>query len=168
MIRRFFVVAIFLTMFAGCASAPDEKKAKGKSSKEASTKYLYVYCPECLSEYPYRPQLAGKSCPECKKGSMTPSRTSVRDGGDGPPVPFWARWLATIVIFAVIAQVGVLSFLYWRRKRAEALAKEESATLRCRCPGCKRKFAYPKQKAGQSAICPRCKKTFDLPKPAAE
>lgn len=153
------VLALVLLIAAGCAGSAEKKQT-----------YKFVHCPECGAEMKYSVSLVGKPCASCgqKGAKLVPSISSVRNSDAGSGLPTWARHVATGVVIAVAAQAAMLGLLWYRRRQSEQRSKGDAATLRCRCPSCKRKFAYPPTKIGFSAACPRCKKQFQLPAPKPE
>ena len=80
--------------------------------------------------------------------------------GDGKASDDSTSWIVYLLVGAVVFQAVVLVGIHLRRRRA---SKQETSTLRCRCPGCKQKVSYRAKKAGQEIRCSTCQKKFALP-----
>ncbi len=120
--------------------------------------YKFLHCDVCGFELAYSTKLAGEKCPHCqppKIGKLVPSRKSIHDGGGGSP---WRDFNIALSVEGVCVLGAVVYLLY------NPPARPKSSYLYTRCPNCKRKLRYPKERAGESAgWCPACKAMFVYP-----
>ncbi|MBX9681497.1 MAG: hypothetical protein K2X38_22310 [Gemmataceae bacterium] len=144
--------ALLLSLLLGAAFA-------GGCTRTPKISDYVAYCPKCGDETPFSASALKIPCSHC--GLLGPPRLKGLKGDDrGGSV--WGAYVAWGVISAVLILGSVNGWIAYRRYQQTHQSAKKS-DLRCRCPGCKRKFAYPVEKAGASAMCPRCKKQFQLP-----
>ena len=121
--------------------------------------YRFMHCPKCGMETMYNPELSGGPCVQCKQAKYVPTATKVSDGS-GAPATTSSKLIMLGFIGLILLQLVLYSWISYHRAPPEP---EEQDLLKCRCPACKRKLAYPASKAGVSARCPRCRTEFPLP-----
>jgi hypothetical protein len=116
-----------------------------------------VRCSSCDLVTMYNPSLVDHPCIKCRKGVLV-----AKSRGDEAPE---LSPLSRVLIFAFLGVVVVQGLVYaWAIRFGVRL--EDDARIHCRCPACKRKFAYRASKAGMRTRCTRCKSEFELPAPS--
>ena len=118
-------------------------------------------CPNCDLVTIYNPNLVDQACMKCRKARLVVA--SSNNESESSELSSLNRAFILGFVGLVIAQ----GIVYAWAIRFGARPEDPTVDLiRCRCPACKRKFAYRASSAKTRTRCTRCKSEFELPEPS--
>src|SRR5687767_930841 len=114
----------------------------GRTGPRTTGEYRFMHCPKCDLEILYNFELTRAACLRCGKGTYVATRTSRAESGSGP-----ASAGSKVLILGFVGLVLLQAVVYlWSLEHRKGPPPEDQERYKCRCPTCKRKYAYPASK----------------------